>query len=227
MNAKFVNLEQFRRIAVIGTSCSGKTTFASTLARLMRVKHIELDAIHWLPHRTRRPHDEFRRLVEEAVAADQWVLDGNYSRTRDLVWSRATSLIWLNYPLHVVAYRALGRTTQRVFDEQILYSGNRETFRQAFLSQDSILLWVLKTYYRRRREYSRLLQEYQDQQVQIYVFRAPAEADRFLAAMSRLSSIWRICSPLGRRLALRWHSRRRRIPRRCTGYSEPWQVWDC
>jgi adenylate kinase family enzyme len=86
----------------------------------MRVTHIELDAIHWLPNWRPRPSDEFRWLVEAAVAAAQWVLDGNYSQTRDVVWSRATALIWLNYPLHVVIYRALRQTTRRVFDQQIL-----------------------------------------------------------------------------------------------------------
>jgi adenylate kinase family enzyme len=185
MNAKRVTLERLKRIAVIGTSCSGKTTFAYHLAQLMRVTHIELDAIHWLPNWTPRPSDEFRMLVEEAVAADKWVLDGNYSRTRDIVWSRATSLIWLNYPFHVVAYRALRRTAHRVFDRQMLYSGNRETFRQAFLSKDSILLWVLKTYHRRQHEYSRLLQEYQDKHLQIFVLRAPAEADQFLSQVEQ------------------------------------------
>jgi adenylate kinase family enzyme len=189
MNAKRVTLERLKRLAVIGTSCSGKTTFAYHLAQLMRVTHIELDAIHWLPKWTPRPSDEFRMLVEEAVAADQWVLDGNYSRTRDIVWSRATSLIWLNYPFHVVAYRALRRTAHRVFDRQRLYSGNRETFRQAFLSKDSILLWVLKTYHRRQHEYSRLLQEYQDEHLQIFVLRAPAEADQFLSQVEQATSM--------------------------------------
>lgn len=189
MNAKLVNLEQLKRVAVIGTSCSGKTTFAAQLAQLMRVKHIELDAIYWLPNWIPRPPDEFRTLVEEAICAEQWVLDGNYSRTRDMVWSRATALIWLNYPLPVVVYRALRRTTQRVFDKQTLYAGNRETFRRAFLSKDSILLWVLKTYYRRRREYARLVQEYQDKALQIGVLRAPAEADRFLSQVEKAVAV--------------------------------------
>ena len=120
-------------------------------------------------------------LVQEAVAADNWVLDGNYSSTRDIVWPRATTLIWLNYPFHVVARRALRRTTRRVFGKQILYSENRETFRQAFLSKDSILLWVMRTYHRHRREYPRLLHAYRDEPLQIFVFHAPTEANCFLS----------------------------------------------
>ena len=131
MNFEFANLNRLKRTVVIGTSCSGKTTFAQRLAQLMRIRHIELDALNWLPNWTERSNDEFRMLVEEAVSAGEWILDGNYSRTRDLVWSCGAALIWLDYSFPVVAYRAFRRPRSRVFERQILYSGNRETFRKA------------------------------------------------------------------------------------------------
>jgi adenylate kinase family enzyme len=170
-----------KRTVVIGTSCSGKTTFAKRLAQLLAVQHIELDALNWLPNWTPRSNDEFRILVERAVAADEWIVDGNYSRTRDIVWSRATALIWLDYSFPLVLSRAFSRTKSRVFDKQLLYSGNRESFRKAFLSRDSILLWVLKTYHRRRREYSHLLKELQKRDREIRVFSTPEEAEQFLS----------------------------------------------
>ena len=185
MNFEFANLNRLKRTVVIGTSCSGKTTFAQRLAQLIRIRHIELDALNWLPNWTQRLNDEFRILVEEAVSADEWILDGNYSRTRDIVWSRATALIWLDYSFPVVAYRAFQRTRSRVFDRQILYSGNRETFRNAYLSKDSILLWVLKTYHRRRRDYSQLLEEFQSRHLEIHRFRTPEEADLFLSKVEK------------------------------------------
>lgn len=86
-----------KRTVVIGTSCSGKTTFAVNLAQLLRVQHIELDALNWLPDWTERPKEEFRLIVVKAVSADEWVADGNYSKTRDIVWSRATAFVWLDY----------------------------------------------------------------------------------------------------------------------------------
>jgi adenylate kinase family enzyme len=176
-----------KRTVVIGTSCSGKTSFAGKLAQLLRVQHIELDALNWLPDWKPRPNEEFRSLVKEAVSTDEWIVDGNYSRTRDIVWSRATAVIWLNYSFPVVLSRAFSRTIRRVFDREVLYSGNRESFRMAFLSGDSILLWVLKTYKRRRREYAQLLSELQGH-LEIRVFRIPEEAERFLSEVERLHS---------------------------------------
>ncbi len=49
MNPKNIKIERLKRVSVVGTSCSGKTTFAKNLARLLNIEHIELDAIHWLP----------------------------------------------------------------------------------------------------------------------------------------------------------------------------------
>ncbi len=175
---------QSKRIVVVGTSCSGKTTFARTLAQRLKTRHIELDAIHWKPNWTPTPKEEFRNLAQEAIAPESWVLDGNYSTVRDLVWARATVLIWLNYPFYVVAYRALSRTFRRVFYRQVMWSGNRETFRKSFLSKDSILWWVLKTYHRRRREYPRLFQAPQYSHLEIIVFSSPAEAERFLQGIN-------------------------------------------
>ena len=173
-----MDAKDLKRVVVIGTSCSGKTTFAKGLAQALSRQHVELDAINWLPQWTARPPDQFRSLVKEAVAKDEWIVDGNYSRVRDAVWSRATCVIWLNYSFPVVMYRALSRTLRRSWYQETLFSGNRESLRMTFLSRDSILLWVLKTYRRRRREYSQMLAERSN--VKVLVLTSPEAAERFL-----------------------------------------------
>ena len=77
------------RIVVIGSSCSGKSTFSQQLANKMEVEYIELDQLHWLPDWQQRPREEFKALVSKAVSSDSWVVDGNYSVARDVVWPRA------------------------------------------------------------------------------------------------------------------------------------------
>jgi hypothetical protein len=124
---------------VIGTSCVGKTTFAQVLAQIMNFPHVELDALHWQPNWTPRPPEEFRALTADALAQGCWITDGNYGSVRDLVWSRATTVIWLNYSFPIVLWRALTRTIRRVLTQEELFSGNRESLRMAFLSRESIL----------------------------------------------------------------------------------------
>lgn len=185
MNADGVDVGRLKRTAVIGTSCAGKTTFAQRLARATGVKHIELDALNWMPNWTPRPHEEFRMMVEQAVAGDAWVSDGNYTKLRDIIWSRATTLVWLDYSFPVVVRRAVSRTLRRLLYRQTLYAGNRESFRRTFLDKDSILLWVVKTYHRRRRDYRRLLPGLANERLQILVFHSPEQARRFLSKLEK------------------------------------------
>jgi adenylate kinase family enzyme len=151
------DLRDHPRIAVIGTSGSGKTTFARQLAGILDRTHIELDALHWGPNWTARA--EFLELVRVATSADRWVVDGNYRTVRDQVWGRATAIVWLNYPFGVVFRRALARTIRRLVSRERLYSENRESFRGAFLQPDGIPWWVIRTYRKRRREYPVVLSE--------------------------------------------------------------------
>jgi adenylate kinase family enzyme len=144
------------RIMVVGTSCAGKTTLARQIADALGVPHIELDALHWGPGWTECPTDEFREAVRSRVSEDRWVVDGNYSKVSDIVLERATDAVWLNYSFPVVFGRALSRTCRRVITGEELFGGNRETFRNAFLSRDSIPWWVVRTYRWRRRHYREL-----------------------------------------------------------------------
>lgn len=145
------------RILVLGTSGSGKSTLAQALGQRLGCPVTELDSLFWLPGWETRLLSDFRARVAEVARGETWIIDGNYSMVRDLSWPRATLVIWLDYTLLRVFLQALGRTLRRVFTGQVLFAGNREDFRRAFLSRDSILVWVLKTHARRRRELTRLL----------------------------------------------------------------------
>jgi adenylate kinase family enzyme len=46
-----------RRIHVVGTSGSGKTTLARQIAERLDIPHVELDALHWEPHWTKRYYE--------------------------------------------------------------------------------------------------------------------------------------------------------------------------
>jgi adenylate kinase family enzyme len=169
------------RVVVIGTSCAGKTTFARSLARVLGFPHIELDALHWQPNWIERPDDEFRALAAAALAQNSWVTDGNY--VRDLVWSRATTVIWLNYAFPVVLWRAVARTLRRAQTGEELFSGNRESLRMAFFSRDSILWWVLTTFHRRRKRYRALFDTPPSPRLEYVEFLKPPEAEHFLARL--------------------------------------------
>ncbi len=173
-----------RRVMVVGTSCSGKTTLARRLAEALGAPHVELDALHWGPDWTERPLPEFREAVRACVSGDRWVIDGNYRKVRDLILARATDAVWLNYPFSRVLVRSVGRTARRVFTGEELFGGNRETFVSAFLSRYSIPWWVVRTHRRRRREYRELFEAGAGTHLRLWELADQRDADRLVEQVS-------------------------------------------
>lgn len=178
-----------RRIAVIGTSGSGKTTMAAALARRLGVPHVELDALHWEPNWTEAALDVFRERVARALGGDAWTVDGNYGKVRDLVWGRADTVVWLDYSFPVVMSRAVRRTLSRIVRREELWGGNREDWRRAFFSRDSIPVWVVRTHRRRRREFPELLARPVYAHLAVVHLRSPAAARRWLSTIDRTLSV--------------------------------------
>jgi adenylate kinase family enzyme len=163
----------FQRLVVVGASGSGKTTLANKLAQCLEVPHVELDALYWNQGWVPAPRDVFRERVAQALSGDAWATDGNYRVVRDIVWSRADTLVWLDYSLPVVMGRIIWRTLRRLVVREELWNGNRETFVGVFLSRDSIFLYTLRTYFHRRREYPELLSRPEHARLNVVHLRSP------------------------------------------------------
>ena len=172
--------EEFKRVVVIGTSGSGKTTLAEQLAAALGHEHIELDAIHWLPDWEMRPLEEFRGKVAEALAGETWVADGNYGKVREIVWGRATTVVWLNFSRAVVLWRIVSRTLKRSLRQEVLFSGNQETLSKALFSKDSIVAWSMGTFARRRREYPQLFKQAAYEHLNVVELHRPKQAAAFV-----------------------------------------------
>jgi adenylate kinase family enzyme len=175
--------EQLRRIAIVGTSGSGKTTLARRLAHRLRIAHVELDAVHWGPDWTPAPHETFRTCVAQALAGNTWTTDGNYSAVRDIVWSRADTIVWLDYSLPVVMGRVTWRTFRRSLTGQELWNGNRERLWTAVFNRDSIIWWALSTYRRRRKEYPLLFAQPEHAHLNIVRLRSPSMSTEWLESL--------------------------------------------
>src|SRR6185437_4470298 len=115
-----------RRIVVIGTSGSGKTTFARRLASKLGFPHVELDELHWEPNWTEAAPEIFEQRVSANLPLESdWIVDGNYSKVRDLIWQRCDTIIWLDFALHTVMWRLFNRTIERLISQEALWNGNR------------------------------------------------------------------------------------------------------
>ena len=146
------------RLLFLGTSGSGKTTVAKMAAARLGLAAIELDSIRHQPNWRELPDQEFREVVAGHVAGDSWVIDGNYGVVRDIVLSRATQVVWVNPPKHVVMAQVVRRSLVRAITQQELWNGNREQWH-FFVRGDHPIRWAWTTYARRQRDFEQAMNE--------------------------------------------------------------------
>jgi adenylate kinase family enzyme len=177
-----------RRVVVTGSTGSGKSTLAGELSRRLGAPHVELDALHWDPGWQAAPLDVLRARVDAAVPADAaWIVDGNYSMVRDIVWTRADTLVWLDYALPLVFWRLARRCLVRGIKHVELYNGNRERLAEHLFTRDSLLLFLLKTHHQRRREVGSALRRPEYAHLIVKHFRRPSLTEAWLPSVAHLN----------------------------------------
>lgn len=142
-------------IIVLGTSGVGKTTVAKQMAAYFGLKHASLDHLYWLPNWERASKEVLRNKVDEITKDNGWVIDGNYSSVRDILWLRANIAIWLDFSLGTAILGALKRIRVGTYQA----SGCKDTLSRAF-TKESIFLWILKSHWRHKKEYNLIFKKH-------------------------------------------------------------------
>lgn len=100
---------EMRRVLVLGSSGSGKSTFTGRLARALNVEAIHLDSHYWQPNWTATPPAEWQARVAELLERDAWVMDGNYPDLLKQRLAYADTVIFLDYPRLTCLWRCIRR----------------------------------------------------------------------------------------------------------------------
>ena len=171
------------RIIVVGVTGSGKTTLARQLSERFGVPHVELDALNWEANWVQAPTDVFRERTAEATAGNGWVIDGNYRKTHDITWSRATMVVWLDYPFPLILWRLGLRILRRALTQEKLWKGNQESLRTHLFKKESLILWAFQSYKRRQREFGEAMRKWESEEMQTLRFSRPREVERWLRGL--------------------------------------------
>jgi CRP-like cAMP-binding protein len=110
------------------------------------------------------------------------VADGNYEAVRQLVWSRATDLIWLDYDRPVIMYRVIKRSLVRAVTRTELWAGNKEDWRN-WLRPSHPITWAWTTWRQRRAHYEELLAREECRHLRVLRLRRPREAEGLVDAL--------------------------------------------
>jgi adenylate kinase family enzyme len=171
-----------KKVNVIGTTGSGKSTFSKRLAKKINAPYIQMDQIFWKQNWQESQDSEFFQRIEDVLSESTWVLDGNYSRTNIIKWRDADTIIWIDYSFFRTLFQLFKRTIKRIISGEELWpeTGNRESFAKSFLSKKSIFIWFFKNYSHNKQGYSKLMYSSKIRHINVIRLCSPKEADLFL-----------------------------------------------
>jgi adenylate kinase family enzyme len=171
-------IRRSRRILLLGTIGSGKTTCAKRISKRLGIPYLELDSLYWEEDWVKASDSVFRERVLDALKDNAWVVDGMYPQVEDIILSKADTVVWLDYPFCVIMRRLIRRTFRRIITQEELSHGNREYFGSAI----GKVWWAIKTHRRLKREYSRLFRLCQNQRLLVRL-ESPSETSDWLFSL--------------------------------------------
>ena len=164
-----------RRVLVIGSGGSGKSTVAARLGELLKLEVSHLDKLYWRAGWVEPEPDEWIRTVTELIERDSWVIDGNYSGTLDLRLRRCDTIVFLDLPRVLCLWRIVKRFFRyRNGNRPDVAEGCREKLDFEFVS------WVWNYPRRSRPKVLKRLQQHAGEK-QIFRLRSRKEVKRFLS----------------------------------------------
>lgn len=163
-----------KRVLVIGSGGSGKSTFAKRLGELLDIEVKHLDSFYWRRGWQEPPKEEWLEQVKELASEESWIMDGNFGGTLELRIQHCDTIVFLDLPRVLCLWRILKRRlVYRGRSRPDMAEGCQEKLDLEFVR------WVWNYSRRSRPKVLKLLQEHSGTR-QIVWLRSRADVRRFL-----------------------------------------------
>jgi len=101
-----------KKILIVGSPGSGKSTFAKKLHLALSLPLVHLDQEYWSPGWVEPVKEDWCNRVTDLVANDHWIIEGNYSSTYHIRFPEADTIIYLECGRWTCLWRVLSRIKQ-------------------------------------------------------------------------------------------------------------------
>ena len=118
---------------IMGRSGSGKSTFAYELHKRTRLPLYHLDKYFFIDKWIARDYDEFLNIQNKMVNEEQWIIDGNSTKSFEMRYSKADLCIYFNFPKSICYWRVFKRIFYKNIEIDDRAPNCRETIRWSLL----------------------------------------------------------------------------------------------
>ncbi|WP_419873345.1 DNA topology modulation protein [Candidatus Pristimantibacillus sp. PTI5] len=170
-----------KKIILIGSGGSGKSSLARKLGNSLAIDVYHLDAMFWKPGWITTPKDEQRTVQQELVSRGCWIIDGNYNGTMDIRLQAADTIIFLDLSKWLCLYRVIKRRVQyRKKKRTDMAEGCEERISLHFLK------WVWEYPKKHKPVVSEKLQRL-SQEKEVIILKSPKDVRGFLEKVDSLN----------------------------------------
>jgi adenylate kinase family enzyme len=177
------------RIVVVGGSGSGKTTVARAIAGALELPHLELDSVRHRDGWDSVGGDEFSSIVSDFAAQERWIVDGVYTSlgTRDTLWPRADTVVWLDPPRWRAMAWVIRRTLKRIVTRERLWGSVTEPLTNLYKRDpmENIIVWTWTKHAATREKFEKALADGIWSHAVVHRLRSPSEVRVFLDTLVR------------------------------------------
>lgn len=162
-----------KKVIVIGPSGSGKSEFSRRLSNKANLPLYSLDSIWWKEDKTHISREEFDIKLKEILNLDEWIIDGDYSRTYEVRMQCCDTIIFLDYSLDVCLKGVQSRIGKTRPDMPWVEESFDPEFRE----------WIINWFNNKKPILIDLLEKYKEEK-NIIIFKSRDEANEFLNILS-------------------------------------------
>lgn len=176
-------IKPFNRLLVLGCGGSGKSTLAEELSQITSLPLVCLDKLYWKPGWEHLSREEFRAVLDEALAQERWIMDGDYDGTLAHRLDYCDAAVLLDYPTIV----CLAGVTRRWLTN---WGKTRSSMTEGCPERldGEFLRWVAGYRRTRRPAHMKLLEQAgaKDRPPRIFILKNRRQCRKWLAAVTAL-----------------------------------------